>query len=108
MMMKYESTTLVLVNALLQVMHRKYSIREVGLNDDGGSTALWFEHWLGDCKVPGSMPSTISCCCLEQGTHCSSLPSYVNLQISSNDTARSSVTSPEGAVHGLERLPSKI
>ena len=43
-----------------------------------GSTALWFEHWPGDRKVPGSMPSAISCCCccfLEQGTLLSLLQS---------------------------------
>ena len=41
-----------------------------------GSTALWFEHWPGDRKVPGSMPSSVSCCCfLEQGTLLSLLQS---------------------------------
>ena len=37
----------------------------------GGSTVLWLEHWPGDRKVAGSMPSCVSycCCCfLEQGT----------------------------------------
>ena len=43
-----------------------------------GSTALWFEHWPGDRRVPGSMPSSISCCyyCfLEQETLLSLLQS---------------------------------
>ena len=63
----------------------------------------------GDCKVSGSMPSTISCCCccfLKQGTLLSllqTLPSCTNGQISPTDTTKSSVTSPEGAIHSPER-----
>ena len=40
--------------------------------------ALWFEHWPGNHKVPGLMPSSISCCCccfLEQETLLSLLQS---------------------------------
>ena len=79
----------------------------------GGSTALWFEHWPGDRKVPGSMPSSVSycCCCfLEQGALLSLLQSaqlYKWVNLSHQYCEEFGDLSPKGAVQVWRDLPGE-
>ena len=79
----------------------------------GGSTALWFEHWPGDRKVTGSIPSSVSCCSccfLEQGTLLSLLQSaqlYKWVNLSHQYCEEFGDLSPEGVVQVWRDLPGE-